>query len=111
MARRLTEERISYDETMSILLQIISGELEIRCKPGYCWADAEAICCFVAGDYEISFFRDAGVLDYLDWIEHVDGRFSDCDFYIDGRVVCPIEDGLTDEQEKQLDRKLHESGS
>ncbi len=103
---------LSQDEVVAYLRKIISGEVEIRlADDGSTWSYPWGHVRFIAGDWDIVFFNDAGEMDYIDSIDTSDAcwEWGECVSYERGVgfIGDPFE-LLSAEELQQLEQKLEQ---
>lgn len=75
-------EKIEAKEVVKVLESAINGKEKVIVNdPNYGFSSELSQFKCEIGSYSLSFFVDAGELDYVDEVQCVDGRYSDFDYW------------------------------
>lgn len=96
----------SAEEVADFLRQIAAGTCSLSIIGGLTWDESAGNVSFRAGEHTVTFFRDAGDLDYLDSIALADQRRGEFeDWIVDDNVINPV-DLLSRQEARELEQRL-----
>lgn len=84
--------KVSANEVAAVLREAIAGKIAVECaNPNIRWNDAmHATCDFRFESWTLTFFNDAGELDYTEKAVSPYGREGDFESWADEIGNCPL---------------------